>query len=856
MSWKSTLYLALGLSVAVVFFIKNRNNVAPVAEPEKVSDAFEALSFLGELQTYPAGIIPANAQYAAWRESRGMAEAAPANRAVEPWETLGPHNRGGRTLNIAFNPQNPNTMYAGSASGGLWRSYTGGVGVLAWQRVETGFPVLGVSTITFVPGDSMQMFIGTGEVYNHLAAGTGAAYRSTRGSVGIGVLRSTDGGQTWTKSLDFSYDQNKGVWDVVLAPSDHNIVYAATTDGVYKSTDGGDTWSWVLDVVQATDLVVHPADPNRVVVACGNFQSPGYGIYRTTDGGTFWYKISNGLPTGYRGKTQLAMAPSNPEILYASIGNGFSSAEGASWLCRSTDFGANWTLKSTTDYSKWQGWFSHDVVVHPQNPDEIAVIGIDVWKSTDGGSTLVQTSTGGVGFANPPIEGPDGNADYVHSDCHDIIYHPTVPNTLYVASDGGIHRSLDGGETFASCNGSYQTAQFYNGFSNSWQNETLCMGGLQDNGTIRWNGDLTWTRVSGGDGSWTAINTVNDDIQYVSSQNLNVRRSTNGGANFSGMPLTSQGPTSFIAPYVVSPSEPNVLYAGSGVISKTSDGGDTWFMTNGGDQLDGNPMLSMTISHQSSDVVYAATAPYQGNRSGIYVTQNGGTTWTDITGNLPDRYPMDMQADPTDDATAYIAFSGFGTGHVFQTTDYGSTWMDISGGLPDVPTNAVEVDPLFPNNVYVGNDLGVFVSADYGATWEAYHDGLPEAVMVFDLKISPVNRKLRAASHGIGAFQRDLLEEPLVATQDVTAMGGMDIVVSPNPVHGQAVIRYNLPESQHVRVEVVTLSGKVAAVISEGRQPKGEQVLILDASLLTPGIYLAKVGAADRAGVRKFLVVK
>ncbi len=550
------------------------------------------------------------------------------------------------------------------------------------------------------------------------------------------------------------------------------------------------------------------------------------------------------------------MAPSNPNTLYASIGNGFSSAEGASWLCRSTDFGATWTIRTTTDYSKWQGWYSHDVIVHPQNPDWLIVIGIDVWKSDDGGLTLVQTSTGGVGFANPPIAGPDGNATYVHSDCHDVIFHPANPDILYVASDGGIHRSLDGGETFASCNGSYQTAQFYNGFSNSWQNENICMGGLQDNGTIQWNGDVTWTRVNGGDGSWTGINTVNDDIQYVSSQNLNVRRSTNGGTSFSGMAMNAQGPTCFISPFVVSPSEPNVMYAGSSVISKTTNEGDSWFVTNGGNQLDGNPMLSMTISYQNSDVVYTATAPYQGNRSGIYVTQNGGTTWTDITGNLPDRYPMDMQTDPTDDATAYITFSGFGTGHVFRTSDYGGTWMDISDGLPDVPTNAVAVDPLFPNNVYVGNDLGIFVSVDYGETWEAYHDGLPEAVMVFDMKISPANRKLRAATHGIGAFQRDLLEEPLVASQVVTGPQKMDVFVSPNPVHGQAFVSYHLAAGQNVRVEVVDLSGQRVQVLFDGQQPKGEQRLALDVSHLPQGTYFVKVNAAGRLGVCRFLVIK
>ncbi|MBK9012962.1 MAG: hypothetical protein IPM82_02160 [Saprospiraceae bacterium] len=695
-------------------------------------------------------------------------------RSTDPWQTLGPHNRAGRTLKLAFNPQNPNTMYAGSASGGLWRSYTGGLGNTAWHQVPTGLPAPAVGAIAFPPNDSMTIYIGTGEVYNHQAAGTGGAYRNTRGSYGIGILRSKDGGITWSKSLDFTQDQNKGVWDVEVAPSNADVVYAATSDGVYKSTNGGDSWTLVHTVVLANDLVVHPTNPDVVVVGCGNQSSPGYGIYRTSNGGANWTKITAGLPNVFNGKIMLDRSPSAPEVVYASIGNGLSSSEGASWLCRSNDFGATWTTQTTTDYSQWQGWYSHDVAVSPTNPNELVIVGIDVWRSSDGGQTIVQksqSSNGGIGFVNAPIEGPDGGPEFVHSDVHDAIWHPTQPGVFYVADDGGVHRSTNGGETFQSASGRMQTAQFYNGFSNSATDEFFCMGGLQDNGTIRLNPDVdpltgstvTWRRLFGGDGSWSAINQQDDQNSYLSWQTLNMLKSYDGGNSYFYLDPPAQNPIAFVAPFALAPSDGDVIYAGSALVAKSTDGGATWTTTNNGQPLDGHPMLSIAISNQNPDVAYIASAPYNGNPGHVFVTQNGGDSWQNVSAGLPNRFVLDLEVDPTDDAIAFAAIGGYGSGHLYRTINHGATWEDISSGLPDLPTSAIAVDPLFPNNLYVGNDLGVFSSVDFGATWQTYLDGLPEAVMVFDLKISPANRKLRAATHGSGVYQRALLETPFVS---------------------------------------------------------------------------------------------
>ena len=831
--------LTCATALFAYYLISSRSNTQDT-EKEQVSGAFEALNFMGDRQTYPNSTLPSNSYFAAWQKWHTN-KVTSRDNVTPPWETIGPHNRGGRTLAIVLNPQNTNTMYAGSASGGLWRSTTGGAGAEAWERLDLGCPVLGVSTIAIHPTDSMVMYVGTGEVYNVEAAGTGAAYRNTRGSYGMGILKTIDGGQTWTKSLDWSYDQQHGIWMVKIDPTDPNIVFAATTQGIYKSIDAGGTWTQVLDVVMGTDLLIHPENPNTIVAACGNFGSEGFGIYKSTDGGDNWQQITSNLPGAFLGKIQLGMAPSEPDIIYASIGNGFGFSDGASWLCRSNDFGSNWTVQSTEDYSRWQGWFSHDVAVSPTDPDRLIAIGINVWGSFNGGNSLNILTEGGVGFANPPIEGPDGSPLYVHSDAHDVIYHPTDPNKVYVASDGGIHRSDDGGVTWYSANGGYQTAQFYNGVSTSQNSTDFFIGGLQDNGTIKWNGDLTWTRVLGGDGSWTAVHPGTDNIFFSSSQRLNIAKTINGGNNFFGLSLDGGfvDPVSFIAPYVIAPSNGLVLYAGTSIVARSNDQGENWQALNNGAQLDGNPILSMEVSAIDENVVYAGTAPYEGNRGHLFVTQDGNNL-SDVTGDLPDRFPMDITVDPTDPATAYVVFSGFGTGHVYKTQDFGVTWEDISGNLPDVPTNAVIVDPLIPDNVYIGNDLGVFVSTEGGTVWEDYQDGLPNATMVFDLKISNSNRKLRVATHGNGAYERDLIDET-TNIEDFEAKA-FDFRLFPNPTTDIVQIAIEKEDLQNIVVNLLDVNGK--KLKSTSIIPQSNMITI-DCSDLPAGTYFVRLQNAN-----------
>ncbi len=385
--------------------------------------------------------------------------------------------------------------------------------------------------------------------------------------------------------------------------------------------------------------------------------------------------------------------------------------------------------------------------------------GIDLYKSTNGGANFTQKSywyLWYLGQAIPPGQ-PEGPPDYSHADHHCILYNPSNPNIIYFGNDGGVFRTTDGGETFSGCNGGYQTSQFYNYFASSYQDSLIAIGGLQDNATAIYWGTDYWRREIGGDGTSAGIDPSNDNIMYGTYQYMSLQKSTDQGNNWNY--IAPSGNAGFVAPFVISPSNPQYLYAGTDLVYKSTNKGSTWNGTGSG-VFNGDPLLSLAIADNNQNFVYAATSPVA-HAANVYRTTNGGTNWVNVTQNLPDRYPMDIAVNPIDPDTAYIIFSGFGTSHLFKTTDAGNSWIDKGAGLPDVPTSAVVVDPMYPDRVYVGDDLGVFVSLDGGDTWQSFSNGLVDAVIVMDLNISPSNRKLRCVTHGSGVFERPLISGPV-----------------------------------------------------------------------------------------------
>jgi len=771
--WTSAVVLS---AVALVFLLPpfgGENEEAPL----KYSGALQALDLWAAQRAYPGTVIPAEGFGRAWQQAKRIPRigtAAGGDRGNDYWGVLGPHNIGGRTLSLAVDPGNPDTIYAGSASGGLWKTTVGGVGADAWDKVETGYPILAVSTVVLDPADSDVIYIGTGEAYRYQESDGGELNRLTRGSYGIGILKSTDGGESWTQSLDWTYDQNRGVWMIAVHPADSNIVYAATTEGIYKSTDAGGQWTLVHEVIMGTDVRIHPTDPQIIFSAHGNFNSEGRGIYRSTDGGGSWSQLTNGLPTTWSGKCQLAIAPPAPTRIYASIGN----TESGRGLYLSTDTGDSWSQAYGGDYQQYQGFYSHYVLPSPFDVNLVFVAGIEIHRSTNGGSSFSQRSDWtAMYFGTPPPEGPIGGPSYAHADHHFATWHPSDPDTIFFASDGGVFKSTNGGTSFQSLIGGYVTTQFYNGIGMSATSPDKLIGGMQDTATAIYRGGPAWERVIGGDGTWAAINPLDDDILYGSAQYLQMLRTDNDSGWWDWIEPPSAGGerTAFIAPYVLCPSNPSVLYSGRSRVYRSTNGGNSWSATHGSTPLNGNnAVMCMAVSPTDENVVYAATAAYD-DRARVYRTTNGDD-WTEVTGTLPDRYISDLTVDPTNSSVVYATIMGFGTSHVFRSANGGDSWADIGQGLPDAPTSAVIVDPDNPEVVYVGGDLGVYVSPDSGQSWYSFQEEMG-TVMINDLKIYGPGRLIRAATHGNGIQERPLYEPG----GDLSAPR---VVVGPGPAEG------------------------------------------------------------------------
>ncbi|MDH4069212.1 MAG: T9SS type A sorting domain-containing protein, partial [Ignavibacteria bacterium] len=750
------------------------------------------------------------------------------------WTYIGPNNFGGRMISVALNPLNPSTIYAGAAAGGLWRSFSGGIAG-DWERITTGFPVLGVNAIAIDPVDTGTVYIGTGELYRYQISNGGIMIRTTRGSVGMGILKTTDAGVTWTHSLDWSYNDRSGVPAICINPLNRSTVIAATSEGVYRSTDAGGSWEMTLDAIMARDLLIHPNDTTLVLATCGNFASAGHGIYRSTDGGMSFVQLG-GFPS-FSGMAVLGQYRSDPDTVYLSISDSTTTV-GTFYI--STDFGESWTLTNTDNRSDVQGFYARFVAVHPTIPTRIVRGAQQLYLSTNSGSSFSQ------------IEG--GWADY-----HSFALHPDDPDVLYIAHDGGIWRSDDFGGNFYFVGEGIEAAQFYNGFSSSASDPLRAHGQVQDHFGWMYTGSENWVNGAVDEVGWTAINQGNDFIMYAGNRGGgSMYKSTNRGNSFQWSSTgLNGGVSSWNTPFVLSTSNPNVLYFGRSIIFKSTNASATWSATNGGSSLDGNPAISMAMSFSGTDTVYVGTAPLV-DRTHIFRTTDGGASWTDITGILPDRYPLDLAVDPSDPSVVYVAYGGFDSSHVFKTTDAGGVWTDMTGSLPDVPATALVVDPANPEVVYVGTDIGVFVSTVGGSDWMTWDAGLPEAVLISDLSLATGPRIIRAVTHSNGVYERDMLDIQTSVTGTIeTPPVRFSLRQNyPNPFNPSTEISFSVAERGPVRITVFDLNGReVTTILDESLEP-GQYTRSFDGRNLSSGVYYYQLRADRFFETRRMMLIR
>ncbi len=696
-------------------------------------------------RAYPFERIPPNAlqraraQLAATRGARLLG--APPPISGTQWQPLGPNaiplfgTSVGRMSAIAVHPTNASVIYVGGAQGGVWKTVDGGA---SWTPLTDRECSLAMGSIALDPVNPDIVYAGTGE--QHFS---GDSY------YGCGLLRSTDGGATWTRLGASAFAPGAGgarISRVVLAPSTAGTpatttVFAASDLGLFRSTDGGGTWSELLvgalgcssfPTCAATDLVIHPTNDSILYAAIRT-----RGVYKTVDRGATWTALPSGFPTAQVGRINLALTPTAPDTLYASVHNTSTSQLLGIW--RTLDGGGTWTPLAASGASCGsQCWYDMYITVHPTTPTTIYFGGVSLYRSTDAGATFQNITS------------------FIHVDQHLMTFDPQDPQTVYAANDGGIYRSTNGGTSWTSLNTGLELTQFYEGISLHPSDRTIVLGGTQDNGTLQYTGVPNWLFVLGADGGYTAIDHDNPTVRYAETQWTansgfgGPRRSDGGGFVLKVNGIAAGDRAQFIPPLVMDPVNAATLYFGTYRLYRTTDRAESW------------TAISPDLTGGSGTITAIAPAPtnrlavYVGTNNGLLqLTTDGGASWAPRTSGLPNRFVQDIAVDRADWQTAYVAVSGFGTGHVFRTVNGGQTWNDVSGALPDVPVNAVILDPASRGIVLIGTDLGVFMSADSGGTWAPLDQGLPN-VAVYDIAYNPATATLIAATHGRGMFQLQL----------------------------------------------------------------------------------------------------
>lgn len=664
-------------------------------------------------RVYPTGerFDPASAWQAMedYRNSYPEKMASPAGN----WSFIGPSTTSslsgaGRLNFIRIHPTDPNTLFVGSPSGGLWKSTNGG---LSWTtNTDKINHVIGCTDIAIDPNNPNIMYLATGD-------GDAADNYS------IGLLKSTDAGQTWnTTGLSFSMGNTKTMSKILLDPTNSNILIVATSAGIYRSTDAAATWS-LTQTGSFKDMEFKPGDPNTVY-ACGTE------FFRSLDNGQTWTKITAGLPNASNvSRMAIAVSPADPNYIYMIVGLPAPNF-GTEGFYRSTNSGTSFT-KISTPNTGTQQWYDLCIAVSPANIQHVVV----------GGQTqFIRSTNGGTSWT--------ANGGNTHVDYHDIVYYNAT--SYYIVSDGGIYHTTNNGASWTNLNNNLAIAQMY-GFGQSTGNPNLLITGWQDNGTNRFNG-TNWSISMGGDGMLCFISKTNDQNMWAEYYNGALNRSTNGGVTFTGATTGINETGAWVTPWREDPIVSNTLWAGFVNVWKSTNGGQSW--TKPGN-ITGNTvnLVAIAVSPANNQIVWAS------NGGTLYVSSNGGVSWTTVTA-APAGYKSYIVCHHTDPNKAWITFSGFNaTSKVYMTTDLGASWTNVSSAsIPNVPVNCITLDQNSTNDaLYIGTDVGVFYKDNNLSTWEPFTNNLPN-VVVTQLEIFYAGNKIRASTYGRGMWESDLFQ--------------------------------------------------------------------------------------------------
>lgn len=708
---------------------------------------YKRWEYFMEPRVYPSGdlTMPTN-NYRNFQEYLALNPNAAAQirspRSSFAWTELGPigaptsFGGAGRINAVRFDPVNTDVIYACAPAGGLWKTTDGGN---TWINNNDFLNVIGCSDLCIDHTNTQTMYLATGD-------------NDAGDTYSIGVLKSTDGGQTWNPTgLAWTPAQSRRIYRMLLDPTDPQVLYVGTNNGIYKTLNGGTTWSQISGL-SVTDMEFNPLDPHTLY-ACGQR------FYRSNNSGGTWTAITSGTPSAQMvSRLAIAVTPADDQVVYLVAGS--SSSQGFMGMYRSTDTGLSFSLMSSSpNLLGWdvdgndndgQAWYTLSVAASPLDPDAVVVGGVNIWSSGDGGQNW-QINAHWYGANGTP---------YVHADIHDLIFKPGSGNVLFTGCDGGVFETTNLGQSWNDISGNMGIAQIYRmGLSAS--TASMLITGHQDNGTNLKTGTV-FDRVLGGDGmdcfiDWSTDNTMYGELYYGA-----FNRSDDGGQNWSGITSGLTGNAGWVTPWTQDPFDPNTLYAGYTQIFKSTDRGDNW--TQLGTAPSGSTFIDILVAPSDNNVIVAAT-PYH-----VVRTNDGGQTWASVTAGLPTSSAMitRIAISAYDPDKMWVSFSGYAaSAKVYVTSNGGLTWSNISAGLPNLPVNCIVYMPgTSCDAVFAGCDVGVY--AFNGSTWVPYFTGLAHAP-VFDLEVFKPTWKLRAATYGRGVWECDIDTTMFAPRADFTA---------------------------------------------------------------------------------------
>lgn len=718
---------------------------------------------------------------------------------LQKWKFAGPTNIGGRITDIEASPLNDNLIYIGAASGGVFKSKDKGN---SWVPVFDSNPVFSIGDMAIHPTNPDILYVGTGEANG---GGGSVAYD------GNGIFKTLNGGDNWDYlGLEFSGSISK----IIINPGKPEIIYAAAMGrlfaknnqrGIFKSVNGGETWEHVFyksDSVGVIDMAMDPIHPDTLYAATWersrkpsgiDYGGPECGIYRSFDGGKIWVRLTKGLPTGDDlGRIGLAIASSQPNRIFA-----FYVDESGDFLgvYRSDNFGEDWIRLGGRVNTSTFGWWFGKIYVDPKKSNTIYALGLFGYKSSDAGNTFVNIT--------------DNFNQEVHVDQHAMYIHPINTEQVLLGNDGGLYDSKNGGNSWNKIN-NLPITQFYTCHIDNKQPERL-YGGTQDNSSMRtFNGVDGWSIISGGDGFVCEVDPTDNKYVYTESQYGAFLRSTDGGSNFINATdgIFAGDRSNWKTPFVLDPKQSSILYLGTNRLYKSANRGIFWtpispsLAPETGLRAYGT-ITTISVSAIDPRIIYCGT-----DVGLVWVTLNGGIDWKIISDGLPTRWVTSVSADPGIKNKVYITLSGFryneSLPHVFVSENNGQDWKEISKGLPPVPVNDLIVDPESMGHIVIASDAGIWKSANDGKNWQLLGDEIPITIFT-DLHFHKGTRKLAAASYGRGMYTYNL-ELPVNFKSDNTT--GYELQVFPNPFDETINIKAKSKLNSNYKISLSTLDGK------------------------------------------------